>query len=302
MQTMKIKFKLIYIPLALIFIVGVLMMGITDYVTFGFTKETLKKPDFWVNIICTYVGIVCLILSMILIKVDNFKESNAENIMYQTNIFEFRKNEYVAPMFQKFCFDDNLKTKIKYYKYNVNKKFSKIKPTEEDLKIYYEGTDEQKHTNDYCIKMEYYDRILSKEYIERVVPKLTIKYPAISEGLIFTEVKNNNQIVDYITTNKGRKVFIDYLPRFLFSFAITLLISSVVPDLKDGIKMATIFKTVTKLFIVMSQTFFAYTYANRYNKEVTLHDIIFRDSKLNEYRVWENKQKQLYIQKQGGSE
>lgn len=302
MQTMKIKFKLIYIPLALTFIVGVLMMGITDYITFGFTKEMLKKPDFWINIACTYTGIVCLIIAMILVKVDNFKEANVEYLMYQNNIFEFRKNEYVAPMFQKFCFEDNLKTKIKYYKYEINKKFSKIIPSEEDLKIYYEGTEEQKSSNDYCIKMEYYDRILSKEYVERVVPKLNIKYPAISEGVIFTETKGTKQIVDYVTTNKVRKIFIDYLPRFMFSFAVTLLISSLAPDLKEGIKMAVIFKTVMKLFIVLTQTFFAYNYANRYNKEVTLHDIIFRDSKLNEYRVWEDKQKQLYLKKQGGSE
>jgi hypothetical protein len=38
------------------------------------------------------------------------------------------------------------------------------------------------------------------------------------------------------------------------------------------------------------QIYSAYTYADRYNIEVTLHDIRFRESKLNDYEVWENRQ------------
>ena len=297
MASSTTKFKLIYIPLALLLLLGILMIGITDYITAGFSFENFKTTDFWVNIITTNLGNISMIASIIITKVDKFKENNEDYIYYDVAISKFRKEKYVAPVMQRFYFDDNTKTKILYYKDKINKEFSKIIPTEEDLDIFYGDNEELKSQNDYCKKMAYYDRVLSSEYINRVVPKLKLKYPKIDDNIIFSGILHNTQITDYITKHKIRKVVIDYLPRFLFAFSITIIGSGLVPDFKE-ITSATIIRTIMKLFTICSQIFFSISYANRYNKEVTLHDIMFRHKKLNEYEIWESQQ----IQKIKGGE
>jgi hypothetical protein len=265
------------------------MIGVTDYITAGFSFENFKKADFWINIVTTNVGIVSMIISILLFKTDKFKEQNEEYLFYHKEINDFRKEKYISPLMQRFYFEDNFKTKVIYYKEGINKEFSKIVPTEKDLEIFYNGTDEQKQENTYCTKMNYYEKILSQEYINRVVPKLNIKYPQIDDDIIFTGNIDSKQITDYVTKHKVKKVIIDYLPRFLFAFSLTILGSGLVPDLKS-ITSAVIIKTVMKLFTIISQLYFAISYADKYNKEVTLHDIMFRHKKINEYKLWENKQ------------
>lgn len=289
MATSAIKFKLIYIPLILLLFLGLLMVGLTDYITAGFSFETFKKSEFWINILTTNLGNICMIISILITKIDRFKENDIEYIHYENEISTFRKTKYVAPMMQRFYFDDNLKTKILYYKEKVNKEFSKINPTEEDLEIFYGDNEELKSQNDYCRKMKYYDKVLSTEYINRVIPKLKLNYPQIDDNIIFSGITNTIQITDYITKHKVKKIILDYLPRFLFAFSLTILGSGLVPDFKQ-ITRATIIKTVVKLFTITSQIFFAISYADKYNKEVVLHDIMFRNKKINEYVVWESQQ------------
>lgn len=289
MASINTKFKLIYIPLGFLLLVGILMIGVTDYITAGYDPAILKTSEFWINILTTNLGTIAMIISILITKIDKFKENDKDYTYYELEINTFRKEKYVSPMMQRFYFEDNLKTKIIYYKDKVNKEFSKIVPTDEDLKIYYGNDSELKEQNNYCKKMYYYDKVLSPEYINRVVPKMHLNYPQINDNIIFSGIINNSQLTDYITRHKIRKIILDYLPRFLFAFSLTILGSGLVPDFKE-ITSAVIIRTAIKLFTICSQIFFSISYANKYNKEVTLHDIMFRHKKLNEYIVWEHQQ------------
>ena len=282
----NLKFKMIYVPLTLMMILGIVMIGITDFIALDFDPEVFKTASFWSNIICTNVGILCLILSIVLMRNDKFKQENIEYISSDNNINTFYRKEFIAPIFKKFMYDYNLNTKIATYKLKINKKFTKVKPTEDDLKIYY-GEDEQaKQENKYCKAVVYYEQVLSDDYIQKFVPKLYIKYNAITEGLIFTGVAVNDTGLDFITKHKGLKIFKDLFPKFLLSFSMVMLLSSIFPDAQEGITGALIFKTIGKLFTVVSQIYFAYNYSDKYNVEVTLHDVRFRESVLNEYNLW----------------
>lgn len=284
------NFKLMYLVIGALGFIGALMIGIAEFIDADFDPAFLKEASFWVNIITTNVGICCLIVSIVLIRVDNFKQKNLQYLESEQNINTFYKTKYVAPVFRKFCYEDNMKTKLIVYKHRINRKYSKLKAKPEDLEVFYNGTEEAKSKNRYCRKLKYYDHLLSDEYINRMIPKLGMNYPKISDSLIFTGYHNERQVVDFITTNKVKKIFLDLLPKFLLSFSAISFISGFSADLKDGVTTAVIFKLLMKLFTILMQVYSAYTYADRYNIEVTLHDIRFRESKLNEYAVWENRQ------------
>ena len=296
------NFKMMYLAIGALAVIGALMIGIAEFIDADFDTAFLRDASFWVNIVTTNVGICCLIVSIVLIRVDSFKQKNEQYLESEGNINTFYKTKYVAPVFRKFCYEDNCKTKLKVYQHRINKKYARLKASPKDLEIFYNGTEEEKSKNRYCRKVKYYDKLLSDEYIKKVLPKLAIKHPRISDSLIFTGYHNDKQVVDFITTNKVQKMFLDLLPKFLLSFSAISFLAGFSADLKEGITYATVFKLLCKLFTILMQIYSAYTYADRYNIEVTLHDIRFRESKLNDYNVWENRQLSIIKEKEVTSE
>ena len=297
-KSMFSKLKIIYIPVAIMLLCSLFLTGVLDYVNAGYDPMVLLKPAFWTNIICSDISVLCLYAAILLLRVDSYKAKDSEYLSYETEIRTFYKEKYVATLFKKFCFEDNMKTKKVVYKNKINKKYSKIKPSKEDLDIYYDGTEEQKKNNKYCRDMVYYERILSDDYIDRILPNLNIDYPYITDGLIFTGNKSKDVGIDYITKNKVFKFLSDIAPNLLLSFSFIAFITGITADLQEGITMVTIFKTIAKLFTFTFSIYFAYNYADRYINEVTLHDITFRYGKLNEYKLWENKQVTLLKSKE----
>lgn len=290
LNKIKINIKLIYVPVAIMLLCSLFLAGALDYISAGYDPKALLEKSFWSNIICSDISVLCLYASILLIRVDSYKTKDLEYLSYETDIKTFYKEHYVAPLFKKFCFEDNMKTKKIVYKNNINKKYSRIKPTKEDLDIFYDGTPEEKAKNSYCRNMAYYDRILKDDYIDRVLPHLNIDYPYITDSLIFTGNNTKEVGVDKITKNKVAKFLLDLTPNLLLSFSFIAFISGISADLNEGITIVTIFKTVAKIFTMAVSMYFAYNYSNRYINEVTLHDIIFRHTKLNEYKIWESKQ------------
>lgn len=280
------KFRLNQLLIALLILMGALVAGITDYIQAGFNFNVFTKPSFWVNIVTTNIGMLCIILAILLSKVDRFKlENDTYNSIYD-DINKFYIVEYVPAIFRKFSAERNRKSKIATYKHNINKKYTRLKPSPKSLEIYKTGTEIEKSKNKYCIKTQYYNSLLDEQFINDTIDKRYVKYNSISEGLIFSGVQPKDDKENYVTKHKAFKVFKDLLPKFTLSFGTTLLLSSIIPDVADGITIAMILKTCSKVFNMCMQIYFAINYANSYCEEVVLHDIRFRKDIISEYRIW----------------
>lgn len=283
----RLKFKLVYIPIVLMLLGGALMIGLTDYITAGFSIENLTSITFWTNIITTNIGVACVIIAILLIMVDKFKDENKEYLDAEQYIYNYYKStKYQTAVFQKFSSLENRESKKIAYINKIRKKYSKLKPSPEDLHIKQYGTEEEKSKNKYCIKCKYYETLMSLDYLENNIDKLHIHHDTITEKLIFSGVPTDSSTRDYIVKHKGAKVAKDLLPKYILSFVLTVFIAGATLDLLEGVTMATVFKTVSKLFTICTQIYFAYNYSNKYNIEVVLHDINFRRSIIKKYDLW----------------
>ena len=290
-QALK-KIKLIHIPIVIMLLVGALMIGLTDYITAGFDLSIFKSYAFWVNIASTNIGTISVVIAILLMVIDNFKERNPIYLETSNYIINYyRSINYKSAVFRTYCGVENKKEKKIVYLNRLNDKFSRLKPKAKDLEVSLKGTEEQKEKNKYCQKVKKLELLSSDEYINTYLDKTRIKYDTITEDLIFTGIPTNSYQHNYITKHKGIKVTKDLLPRYLLTFALTCFASSLVPDLAEGITLVTIFKTAVKLFSVCSQIYFAYTYANRYCEEVVMHDLNFRNNTIKNYDLWLNTQR-----------
>lgn len=282
----KLKNNMHYIFVGTLVVIGALVAGLTDYITANFSPDVFKTSEFWVNIITTNLGTLCIILAILLSKVAKFKINDLDYNNTLKKINEFYDTSYQATLFNGFCKWFNKRVKRETYIERIQKKYNQLKPTLNDLTIY-NGTDEvAKNNNYYCRKVKYYNMLLDKEYIDNVIDKLNFSYDGISDSLVFSGCVSNTPKRNYVTKHKFFKVFVDLFPRYLLSFGITLIVSSVIPDAKDGIGIATIFKTCTKLFTMATQIYFAINYSNDYCQSVVLHDVRYRWSVITDYNMW----------------
>ncbi len=295
-------FKVLYIPVALLFLTAIVMIGFVDYITADFDWTIIQSSSFWITNITSITGSIAVIIGVLLLRNQHYIENNEEYKYCDSEINKFYKMEYKAPIFNKFCSEDNLLTKREHYLKKVNDKRAKLKPKAKDLEIYFakpkavdpeERKKEEaeiayaKAHNKYCKKLDYYDKITSEEYLANNISKMNLSYPKISPGLIFsgTEV-NSHMVTNYVTTHKASKIAKDILPRFLLTTGLLVISSSFIPGIQDGITIAMIFKSAVKLFSIGSQIYFAYNYSNSYAVSVLLHDIQFRLDKISTFRLW----------------
>lgn len=282
----RFKASLNYVFVILLVLIGALVAGLTDYISAGFDLNVFKNIDFWVNIITTNIGTLCVILAILLHKIAKFKFTDVDYITINNKINTFYNEQYQATLFSGFCHQTNKRSKREAYKQRIHKKYSRLKPTIKDLNIYNGTNEEAKRKNRYCRKVNYYNQLLNEDFINANVEKIKIKYNGISDSLVFSGCIIDSDGKDYITKNKFVKVFKDLLPKYMLSFGITLIIATIVPDTKDGITLAIIFKTCSKLFTMATQVYFALNYADEYNQTVVLHDIKFRWSIITDYNMW----------------
>ena len=294
------RFKLIYIPLILILLTGALCIGLTDYITAGFDiHKLLNDPTFFVNIVLTNIGILCIIVAILLYKSDKYKETDSDYNQLKNDIAVFYKTRYYAPVFKLFIADGNLENKRKAYKAKINKKASRLKPKQKDLDVAYTHSDnpeveeqlnQARERNKYFKKVKYYDRLLSKEYIDKNIHKLRVKYDKINDSMIFNEHSLTNETTDGFIKHKVWKVTKELAPRYLMSFVFVCFTTAIYIDWKDGLTASVIFNTCSKLFTICSQIYFIWNYADTYNVRYLLHDMQYRKGILSAYDMWEKKQ------------
>lgn len=297
---MKQRFKLIYIPLILILLTGAMCIGLTDYITAGFDLEKLlNDPTFFVNIALTNIGILCVIIAILLYRSDKYKETDTEYNQYKNDISTFYKTKYYSPVFKLFIADINLENKRKAYIAKINKRASRIKPSQKDLDIVYTHSDipeeeerlnKLREHNRYYKRIKYYDRLLSKAYIDQNIHKLNVKYNKLNDSMVFNEQNNSYENEEGLIKHKGWKVTKELLPRYLMSFIFVCFTTAVYIDWKDGLTAAVIFSTCSKLFTICSQIYFIWNYSDTYNVRYLLHDMQYRKSILSAYDMWEKRQ------------
>ena len=294
------KFKLIYIPLVLLLLSGALCIGLTDYITAGFDLDKLlNDPTFFVNVAMTNLGILCIIITILLYRSDKYKEEDEEYNQYRTDISGFYKSRYYAPVFKLFIAELNLENKRKAYMAKINKKASRLRPTQKDLDIAYTHSDipeeeerlnKLREKNRYFQKTRYYDKLLSKEYIDRNIHKLRVRYNKLNDTMIFNEHSLSKETEDGLIKNKAFKVARELAPRYLMSFIFICFATAIYIDWKDGITASIIFNTCTKLFTICSQIYFIWNYSSTYNIRYLLHDMQYKKGVLSAYDMWEKKQ------------
>lgn len=283
---MSIFKKIQYI---LIYIFGFVLIGATSLISGDIGWAGFKDWKFYVDTGLTYTAIICIIVATLLKIVDDFKAKNQEYIQADSEIRKFATTTYIPSIFSKYCDHTNKKRKLKQYVHNIKHKIYLLekKATEEDLRIWVNGTQQEKEANKYCAKRALLEKQLTDKYIKENIDTTKVNYDKISADIVLGGYysKDENKFAnEFITKHKGSKMTRENMPRLLFGFAMTCFASSIVINFAVNVSMILpiFIKAVTLLF----QAFMTIRYANEWNESVTLKDIRFRRGIITEYNSW----------------
>ena len=307
---MKWLQRFFYIGMVLI---GFAIAGATSILTQEVGFELIKEPSFYMNQILTDVSIVFIIYGVLYACIDRFTETNNEFKIANKNINEFAvSKEYVPTIFGRFLEDLNASRKIRQYEYTMKRKMARLderrrfpmfwkrKYGESDFFVWWHGTDEEKERNEYCRKRTELEIKLSKEYMDKNIRNLVVKYDKVTTDIVlsgtyrWSRSQNPN---DFVEKHANTKVVLHKMPAFFLSFGFTFFASSLLFG-EVVFSWSALISFCAKTISLIWNMLVTIRYAQGFCKDTVLKDTLFRNGIIIEYRKWLNEAAKGVVKKQ----
>lgn len=239
-----------------------------------------------VRAVLNAAALILIIYGVIMYKISARKDKDPEYARHKLSIddshFSFRPvlwKQYEDPI--------NLTRKINAWRDQCIDKEVLLdnKATEEDLRIFVKGTDEEKEQNKYCRSKALIRYFYSDEWINENIQFKKIKFDKITYRLIFigdVPSKEANRSNEYITKNKLGIIVVENLPRIILGAGVSILLSLLVVDIIN-FNMAVLANAFIAIANIAWNIYLSINYANAFFDSKVLWDIAFRDGVAKEY-------------------
>ena len=306
-RTLQLAEKAQFIGLILISLV--LITGV-DLIVGEMGWENITDPYFYIRNFITGVAMLLITFATTFFALDHLKESNQTYCTAKDEINAFAiSRDNIPSVLSKFLEHLNRKRKINQYEHNVLMKIYNLENkqkwyayipivkwfvknpyyyTEEEMHIWNFGTEEEKAKSKYCRKRKMYEEQLSPELIEKTIDTKHVNYDKITTAILLSDYYNKNDRTranDFVTKNETEKIAQNKIPALLFSFGVTFLMTSLVLD-SFSINWLSLITLGTKAVTIAWNIFTSIRYAKKHFNNITLHDIVFRRSIIQEYYKW----------------
>jgi len=298
---MKILNKLKFITL---FFASAALIGATNVLTGDFGINFWKSKSFWIDNVLSYSAILFTVLGVLTMVVDKFKEKDEDYLASENEISKFARETYRPAVFTKHMIHINRERKKNQYIHNLIKKATKLehkyRKDDKSIKLYEEGTEEEKRKNKYCRKKMMLEYRMSNDYVEKNIDKLSVKYDKITPNVIlsgFYSRQENEQVNPFVVKNKTLKVIRDKLPGLLMSFAFVAFITSITYG-PVVLSTTALIRTLVKLMTLGWNGLKSVPYSKDYCQQVVMSDQRFRVGVVKEHKAWVARQVEKQEEKQ----
>lgn len=299
----KIQF-IVLIALSFALIAGV------DLIKAQVGWSSITDPYFYISNIITDFALLLITFGTVYLVLDYQKENDEVYITTKREIDDFATSKKNIPsILARFLEHLNRKRKINQYEYNILVKLYKLENqrkwyaylpvvkwfvrnpnyyTEEEMHLWNYGTEEEKAKSAYCRKRKMYEEQLDPDLIEKIIDVQYVKYDRVTTATLLNDYYdkgNNAQVNDFVTKDETGQIARYRIPLLVLSFGFTFMITSLVLD-SIQLNWVALITISTKLLSIAWNMFTSYRYAKKHFKNITLHDVLFRRSIIEEYYKW----------------
>lgn len=255
----------------------------------------LRSAAFYIENIISIFGLTLTIFGVVFMNIDEYKLKNEEYTFAYSQIMLFIKEEYRPTVWTKFIRLFNRKRLINQFIFDTKLELHNLEINADvnDQILYEEkGRDKEKKENEYCKQRSFLELKLTEEWIEKNVDKVSVNFDQVNIDTVvsgyFPKAKGRQLVNDYVTKNKELKIAKDRMPSLLITSGVFMLISSFIISFEFNATVYTLF--LIKLFAILWNIYISIRYAEDFNKEVTLKDIMFQYGVVLEYRAYVKKE------------
>ena len=255
----------------------------------------LRSWAFYLENLVSILGLTLTIFGVVFMNVDEYKLKNEEYNFAYSQVMVFIKEEYRPTVWTKFIRLFNRKRLINQFNFDTRLELHnlEIDANIDDQVLYEEkGRDKEKKENPYCKKRSLLEQRLTEQWIEKNIDKVSIKYDQVNIDTVvsgyFPKKKGVQLVNDYVTKNKELKIAKDRMPSLLLTSGVFMLLSSFIISFEFNASVYTLF--LIKIFAILWNVYISIRYAEDFNKEVTLKDMMFQYGVVLEYRAYVKKE------------
>lgn len=283
------------LPYVLMYVSAFMMIGLFDFVNGRFDPSQITTVDYWRGVIMLMMASVLFLLSASNRKIEQLMKEDTD-VQYKVKTLEEVAKSQDLFDFDEYLVDKNNERKKITYINSIKKQIDRLDngikwipfingATTKDKMFYYEGTEEEKLRNKYCVRRAELDYLMSDDYIEKNIRAMNIKYPEVQRSFVTVGYESVNSL-PWITESKTAKMFKDLSPRFLLTIGAGAFVASFIPGLAEGVTISMIFGVFVKGLVLIANYIGGYEYAPQFIDTKVKVDLQYRYEIVLDYDNW----------------
>lgn len=272
------------LPYFALYTAAVAVIGLVNLITVTGGYKFWEDPMWWNRTVSQNVANLLVLTATIMLYLAKQRGENEDYLQLKSTVDT--QVRHMDADFGEWHFEENKRIKTKAYIHKIQRKINakEHRAKTNDLRVWFEGTAEEKAKNRYCIKRMRMEDSIKPERLEKRIMSIKIDYDRIDRNFVETgeerTIEKQNQKLD----STARKVY-DNAPRVMF-----------------GISFAAFFNAFLYDFIEQDQTFwlrFAFglgvlvwmfiqgkMYAVTYMTRILMVDLNTRFNIIKNYLTW----------------
>lgn len=283
-------------------IIALAVLGLFDFVEMRFDISRVTTPEYLAEVAIMLMLSVFIFAYSLFFKSQEIKEEDTTTKNLEDSVHETLSKEESGLLQVYINNVENPSRQITAYKDKMKLKQQKLlrKATSEDIRIWDEGSDEQKKTNKFCIEMNHIERITKQEYLEKHQSYLDVNYPKIKIGFIQSGYQSKKQLSNMETPSTPiRTAVTDNAFNFLVPVAVVAFVISMVLSSSEAPRIVALAKIAIKTGLLIIQYYNAQFYAPRFTSLTWVSDVNLRYNLLLRFVNWKKESAQKEVRTDG---
>lgn len=260
-------------PYVLFYIIAVAVVGFFNWVSAGFTDETIRSATFWNRTISQNIANLLIFVSTIGLYLMKGKESNEKYKKLEATVDDAVEKDLDAS-FGEWVALENKRLKIEAYKDRIKRKIVGLesRALQRSLIIWYEGTEQQKRRNRFCRRRMRLEQKMDDKRLDRLIMSMWwVSYDKIDRNFVETGEENHTGRQNRKKDSTWRKLQ-DIVPKFSYSLGATVFFNAFIYDFKE-VTPEFIFQLAVSLGVLLSMFIAGRKYGLDYVNTVLITDL-----------------------------
>ena len=286
----KKRISLAFIPFVLMYFTSILLVGVADLFTAGFSLERIGKAQFWYNIFLSMFANIFALMATLLWQIKKQREEDKRVLEKQNKINDCADNDLEPDFEDEYLKDINLNSKITAFKENIKEQIDMLnkKAKPEDFFAWNSRVEEGTKKNKYVQKRLVLEEQLKSEYIKENIDFIKVEYEYITKAKVINGYQPKSKRQRYI--NGKKTMFADLLPNTLLAISFMVFISSFAFEFINADKTL-IITLSAKIFSLVWNAYNGYSYAFTYIEKVLITNLNASLDLIVGYLAWRKESK-----------